>query len=401
MNDNSKQFSPALPTTTPDDAGLLRAGIVRLEEAMRREVDSHRLPGAAILIARGGKIGYRGHFGRLRPRGPAMRSDAIFRIYSMTKPITSVGLMMLVEEGRLLLADPLSKYVPAFADVKVGVERDGDLQLVPAEHPITIQDLLRHSSGLTYAHTGTGLVQRLYAKGPLRRRDITGSAFLQALSALPLMAQPGSSWNYSHSTDVLGSVIEIVSGQKLSAFLKERVLAPLGMSDTAYFATPDKHERLAEPFDVDPDTGASVRLFDNRTPPTFEMGGSGMVSTVDDYARFCQMLLHGGVFNGVRLLGRKTIDFMTADHLGQDIKIAPHGLLPPGHGFGLGFAVRRAQGLAPTPGTVGEFYWGGLAGTAFFIAPKEDLFAILMIQAEGQRDYYRALFRNLVHGAMA
>ena len=401
MNDNSKQFSHALPAATPDDAGLLRAGLVRIEKAMRREVDSQRLPGAAILIARGGKIGYRGHFGRLRPGGPAMRPDAIFRIYSMTKPITSVALMMLVEEGRLLLTDPLGKYVPAFAEPKVGVEQDGDIELVPAERPITIHDLLRHTSGLTYAHTGAGPVQRLYGRAPLRRRDVTSAAFLQALAALPLMAQPGASWNYSHSTDVLGCVIEIITGQKLGAFLRERILGPLGMSDTAYFAPPDKHERLAEPFGIDPDTGETVQLFDNRTPPTFEMGGSGMVSTLDDYARFCQMLLQGGAFNGVRLLGRKTFEFMTADHLGRDIKIAPYGLLQPGHGFGLGFAVRREQGVAPTPGTIGEFYWGGLAGTAFFVAPKEDLFAILMIQAEGQRDYYRALFRNLVHGAMA
>jgi CubicO group peptidase (beta-lactamase class C family) len=401
MNDASANFSQALPPAPPEEAGLLRAGIVRLEEAMRREVESQRLPGAAVLIARGGKIGYRGAFGRLRPGGPAMRSDAILRIYSMTKPITSVALMTLVEEGRLLLTDPLTKYVPAFSETKVGVERDGGVHLVPAEYPITIQDLLRHTSGLTYAHTGTSAVQRLYAKAPLRRRDITSAAFLEALAALPLLAQPGSHWNYSHSTDVLGCVIEIVSGQKLGAFLQQRVLGPLGMSDTAYFAPPDKHDRLAEPFDVDPDSGAPVRLFDNRTPPTFEMGGSGMVSTLDDYSRFCQMLLQRGVFNGVRLLGRKTIDFMTADHLGPEINIASHGVLPPGHGFGLGFAVRRAQGLAPTPGTIGEFYWGGLAGTAFFVAPKEELFAILMIQAEGQREYYRALFRNLVHGAMA
>jgi CubicO group peptidase (beta-lactamase class C family) len=401
MNDNSERLSESLPTTSPHDAGLMRAGIVRLEEAMRREVEYGRLPGASILIARGGKIGYRGEFGRSRPRGPAMRPDAIFRIYSMTKPITSVALMMLVEEGRLLLTDPLFKYVPAFGEPKVGVEQDGELKLVPAERFITIHDLLRHTSGFTYAHTGVSPVQRLYAKAPLRRRDVSSAAFLEALAELPLMAQPGSSWHYSHSTDVLGCVIEIITGQNLGAFLKERILGPLGMSDTAYFAAPDKQERLAEPFDIDPDTGEPVQLFDNRTPAIFEMGGSGMVSTLDDYARFCQMLLQGGVFNGVRLLGRKTFEFMTADHLGRDIKIAPYGLLQPGHGFGLGFAVRREQGVAPTPGTVGEFYWGGLAGTAFFVAPKEDLFAILMIQAQGQRDYYRALFRNLVHGAMA
>jgi CubicO group peptidase (beta-lactamase class C family) len=399
MNDNSGGFS--LPTASPERAGLLPAGLARLEAAFQREIASQRLPGAAILIARGGKIGYRGNFGRLRPGGPAMRGDAIFRIYSMTKPITSIALMMLVEEGRLLLTDPLAKYIPEFAAPKVGVEKDGALDLVPAERAITIHDLLRHSSGLTYAHTGVSPVQRLYAKAPLRRRDISSAAFIEALAALPLIDQPGTSWNYSHSTDVIGRVIEILSGQGLGAFLRERILAPLGMSDTAYFAPPEKHDRLAEPFEKDPDSGEAVRLFDNRTPPAFEMGGSGLVSTLDDYARFCQMLLQGGEYNGVRLIGRKILDFMTADHLGPDIAIAPHNLLPPGHGFGLGFAVRREQGLAPTPGTIGEFYWGGIAGTAFFVAPKEELFAIMMIQAQGQRQYYRELFRNLAHGAVA
>ncbi len=401
MNDSSSNFVQSLPVVPPQQAGLLDAGVTRLDDAMRREVASKRLPGGLILIARGGKIGYRGEFGFLRPDGPAMRGDAIFRIYSMTKPIVSVALMMMVEEGRLFLSDPLAKFIPEFAGVKVGLEKDGKLELVPVERAITIQDLLRHTSGLTYGFTGDSAVQRLYAAAPLRRWDRSGAEFIETLASLPFHHQPGTTWEYSHSTDVVGRVIEIVSGRGLGDFLRERVFAPLGMRDTGFFAPPEKHDRLAEPFDKDPDTGAPMKLSETRTQPRFESGGGGLVSTIDDYARFAQMLLNGGALNGVRLLGRKTIEFMTANHLAADVKVGTPSLLPPGYGFGLGFAVRREAGMSPTPGTIGEYYWGGLAGTAFFIAPKEELFAIMMIQAQGQREYYRALFRNLVHAAIA
>jgi CubicO group peptidase (beta-lactamase class C family) len=400
MNDSSSSFTQVLPTATPQETGLLAAGLARLDSVMRREVAAKRLPGGVILIARGGKVGYRGSFGVLRPDGPSMPGDAIFRIYSMTKPIVSVALMMLVEEGLLSLSDPLAKYIPEFAAPNVGVERNGKLELVPAESPITIQDLLRHTSGLTYGFTGDSAVQRLYASAPLRRRDQTSVTFIETLAQLPLHHQPGATWEYSHATDVVGRLIEILSGQNLGAFLRRRVFTPLGMTDTGFFASPEKHDRLAEPFDRDPETGEPMKLIDPRSAPRFESGGGGLVSTIDDYARFSQMLLQGGALDRARLLGRKTLAFMTADHLGPQVKIgAPH-LLPPGYGFGLGFAVRRETGLSPTPGTIGEFYWGGLAGTAFFVAPKEDLFAVMMIQAQGQREYYRALFRNLVHAAM-
>jgi CubicO group peptidase (beta-lactamase class C family) len=398
VNDSSSGVR--LPSTSPKNAGLSRDGLAMLEAAMRREIEAGRLPGAAILIARGGRIGFRGNIGLLRPHGPPMRRDAIFRIYSMTKPIVSIALMMLVEEGRLLLSDPLLKYAPAFAEAKVGVERGGVLELVPAERPITIQDLLRHTSGLAYAHTGVSAVQRLYAKADLRGRRSTSAAFLKTLAELPLIVQPGTSWDYSHSTDVIGCVIEIVSGQTLGAFLQERIFAPLGMIDTAFYAPPEKHARLAEPFDIDPETGEKTTLIDPRVAPSFEMGGSGLVSTIDDYARFAQMLLGGGTLDRVRIIGRKTLAFMTSDHLGPHVRRGTPHLLPPGHGFGLGFAVRHETGMAPTPGAIGEFYWGGIAGTTFWVAPHEDFFAIMMIQAPRQRDYYRTLFRNLVHAAM-
>ncbi len=397
MNDHRASSSSAFAVAEPEQVGLTAAGLSRLTAVMQREVDARRVPGVAMLIARGGKVGYRRDIGALRPGGPALPGDAIFRIYSMTKPIVSVALMMLVEEGRLFIADPVAKFIPEFADPKVGVERDGKLELVAAKRPITIQDLLRHTSGLTYAFTGVSAVQRLYAKARLGAPDLTNAQLVAALAKLPLIDQPGTSWDYGHSTDVVGRIIEIVSGQSLGAFLQERILTPLGMSDTAFFVPPDKQDRVAKPFAKDPDTGESVTL----TETNFESGGGGLWSTMDDYERFVQMLYLGGALGNTRLLGRKTLEFMTADHLGPHVRIGTNFLLAPGHGFGIGFAVRREVGLAPTPGTPGEFFWGGIAGTAFWIAPKEELIAMMMIQAPGQRDYYRQLFRNLVHAALA
>jgi CubicO group peptidase (beta-lactamase class C family) len=403
MNDQPKTVSPApqvAPIGSPEETGLSPGGLAKLTAIMQREIDARRLPGVSMMIARGGKVGYRRDLGVLRPGGPIMPGDAIFRIYSMTKPIVSVALMMLVEDGRLFIADPVAKYLPEFADPKVGVEKDGKLELVAARRPITVQDLLRHTSGLTYEFTGESAVQRLYGEARLFR-DLPNAELVTELAKLPLLEQPGAAWHYSHSTDVIGRIIEVISGQTLGAFLRERLFAPLGMSDTGFFAAADKHERLAEAFANDPDTGAAVELINVRAAPRLEMGGGGLVSTMDDYARFLLMLYRGGTLGAARILGRKTIAFMTADHLGPDVRIGTRFLLAPGHGFGLGFAVRRDAGMAPTPGTVGEYFWGGIAGTAFWIAPQEELIALMMIQAPGQRDYYRQLFRFLAHAALA
>jgi CubicO group peptidase (beta-lactamase class C family) len=401
MTDAPISLSLALPTAKPEDVGLSPAGLARLGAVMQREVDCARVPGVAMLIARGGKVAWRANVGALRPGGPAMRSDGIFRIYSMTKPIVSVAIMMLVEEGRLFLSDPLAKFVPEFADPKVGVERNGALELAAAQRAITIHDLLRHTSGLTYPNAGATAIERLYAEAPLFRHDGGNADFVAALARLPLVGQPGACFNYGHSTDVLGRIVEIVSGQTLRAFLQTRILAPLGMVDTDFFAPAEKHERLAEPFPNDPDTGAPVKMLQKRGAQRFEMGGNGLVSTIEDYARFTQMLASGGALGGVRIIGRKTLAFMTADHLGPHLKIANADLLPPGHGFGLGFAVRQEIGMAPTPGTLGEYFWSGIGGTYFWIAPGEELMALMMTQAPGQRFHYRQLFRNLVHAALA
>ena len=362
MNDSSTSLSLALPTAKPEDVGLSPAGLARLEAIMQREVDSKRVPGVAMLIAREGKVAWRGNVGALRPGGPAMRSDGIFRIYSMTKPIVSVALMMLVEEGRLFISDPLAKFIPEFADVQVGVETNGRLELAPPERPITIQDLLRHTSGLTYAFTGTSAVQRLYGEALLRTPGIDGASFVGSLAKLPLINQPGASWDYSHSTDVVGRVVEIVAGQTLGAFLQERIFGPLAMNDTGFFAPPVKHERLAEGFPIDPDTGAAMKLMEARIAPKFESGGGGLVSTIEDYARFVQMLSLGGALNGVRILGRKTIAYMASDHLGPQVKNGTPSLLPPGHGFGLGFAVRRDGRHGPDARNAGRILLGRPCG---------------------------------------
>jgi CubicO group peptidase (beta-lactamase class C family) len=400
-----------LPVIEPDAIGLNSAGLDRLSAVMQREVDTRHVPGVSMLIARGGKIGYRRDFGALRPGGRPLSGDAIFRIYSMTKPIVTVALMMLIEEGRLFLADPITKFIPELTNLKVGVESDGKLDLVPAKRGITIHDLLRHTSGLTYAFTGNSAVQRRYGEANLftgdpanaktfLSRDLSGAEFITELAKLPLIAQPGDSWDYSHSTDIIGRVVEIVSGHALGAFLSERIFKPLGMNDTAFFVSPEKYERLAEPFPADPDHGPPVQLIEMRAPPRFESGGGGLFSTMDDYSRFAQMLYQRGTFGGMRMISRKTLEWMTSDHLGPNVRIGTPSLLQPGHTFGLGFAVRRESGMGQTPGTPGEFFWGGVAGTYFWVAPKEELFALMMVQAPRQRDHFRQLFRTLVYAAL-
>jgi CubicO group peptidase (beta-lactamase class C family) len=392
--------TPSLPLAAPEEVGLSAARLNRLGGVLAAEVARGRVPGAVALVSRRGKLAYFEAMGVRDPAsGAAMRKDTIFRIYSMTKPIVSAAAMMLWEEGRFLLNDPIAKYLPELGGRQVAVERDGGVALVPAARDITIQDLLRHTSGLTYEFRGNAPVQKMYVDAKIYRRNQSNADQVATLATLPLMHQPGTRWEYSRSTDVVGRLVEVQSGKSLGDFLDERILEPLGMVDTAFHVPPAKHARLAEAFAKDPETGAAVQLIEVRQKPTFESGGGGMVSTALDYARFLQMLLNGGTLDGTRLLSRKTIEYMTADHLGP-ISGAPD-LLIPGYGFGLGFAVRLHAGIAQVPGSVGQYYWGGLAGTTFWVDPKEQLFALLLIQAPGQREYYRVLFRDMVYAAFA
>ena len=390
-------------------AGLQEAGTTggfsqqrldAMSAQVKADVARGRIPGAVLLLSRNGQVG---HFEAIGVRDPTtgapLQRDDIFRIYSMTKPIVSVGVMILAEEGKLVIGDPVAKYLPELKGLRVGVEkRDAAgkpvLETVAATRQPTIQDLLRHTSGLTYGVFGKSMVKDRYNAVDALGRNQTNAEMIAKLGKLPLALQPGTAWEYSMSTDVLGALIERVSGQALGAFLQARILGPLGMKDTAFSVPAQHHGRIAEAFAVDPDTKAKVSLYDVRQPPRFESGGGGLVSTAEDYLRFAQMLLNGGELGGARILSKQTVDYMTADHLG--------GIRGPtaGYGFGLGFTVRLADGVADTPGSKGDYNWGGLGGTYFWIDPKEKLVAIWMMQAPGPRGYYRAFYRTTTYGAL-
>ncbi len=384
-----------LPTRLPADVGLCPDRTQRLMDALKHEVDSGRLPGAVALIARHGQIGLLEALGVQDPAtGAPMRTDSIFRIYSMTKPVVSVAIMMLVERGQLLISDPVSRWLPEYAHPQVATAQG----LVPAQQAATVQDLLRHTAGLTYEFLGDSEVQQQYNQHKLASRERNNEEFSHTLASIPLMFQPGSVWAYSRATDVLGRLIEVVSGQSLGDFLHAEIFEPLGMTDTGFWVLPEEEHRIAEPFAHDPDGGIPMKVIEPRQVPALESGGGGLMSTALDYARFLQCLRNKGELNGVRLLSPHMVDYMTSDHLGN---IPADGtLLPPGHGFGLGFAVRTHLGLSPVPGSVGLYYWGGIAGTTFFVDPALDMYAMLLIQAPNQRDYYRPLFRNLVYAAL-
>ncbi|MGJ5034010.1 serine hydrolase domain-containing protein [Bradyrhizobium sp. HKCCYLRH3059] len=395
-----RSLSPPLPDDRPEALGLSAARLQRASDAFKREADKGTIPGATLLVGRRGRIGWFDAIGRQAPDADTpMRPDSIFRIFSMTKPIVSLGIMMLVEDGELLLSDPVAKFIPEFGEQKVGVETGGKLELVPVAQPMTVQDLLRHTSGLTYEHTGTGPVHQLYQQSRVRSRKITNAEHATIVAGLPLICQPGAEFNYSRSTDILGRIIEVVSGQTLGPFLSERILEPLGMKETGFSTAEANAGRLAEPFAKDPWTGEAVNLFKMTEQPLMESGGGGLVATTMDYARFCAMLLSKGSLDGTRLVGRKTLELMASDHLGPHVKTVGT-LLAPGHGFGLGFAVRREAGIAPFPGSPGTFFWSGIAGTFFWIDPKEELFCVFMAQAPGQRDYLRTLVRDVVYAAV-
>ena len=390
----------ALPYAPSETLGFIPERLERLTATMAHQVEEKKAPGVSMLIARHGHIAYRQSVGALRPGGPPISDDAIFRIYSMTKPIVSVAAMMLVEEGRLLITDPVSKYVAAFTHTKVGVANGDKLDLAPLKRPITVQDLMRHTSGLTYGFTGVSPVQKLVKAANVADANRTSAENVEAMAALPLMHQPGEVWEYSLSTDVLGRVIEVVEGASLAKVLQHRLFGPLGMVDTAFYTPDSKLDRRADPFSFDVMIAAGADTRASTSPPKFESGGGGLLSTLADYTRFVAMLSAGGAVDGVRILSPRTLAFMTSDHLDASVR-KDHYLLWPGHGFGLGFAVRNDLGQAPTAGSVGEFFWGGMMGTAFWVSPRDSLFAVLMVQTPENREYFRVLFRNLVSAAMA
>jgi CubicO group peptidase (beta-lactamase class C family) len=370
-----------------------------MRDVLQDHIERGRIPGAVAMVAIGGQTEFFAALGKQDPQsGTAMQPDSIFRIYSMTKPIVSLAALMLVEQGRLQVVDPVAKYLPVFAGQKVAVQEGGKLQLVPVRREATVQDLLRHTAGFSYEFLGDGPVQVQYREVDIAARDRSNAEFCAVLARIPLAHQPGSCWHYSRATDVLGALLEEVSGQPLGALLQQTIFGPLGMKDTGFAVPPSQQSRMAEPFAQDPDTGKDVVMMDGRVVPRFESGGGGLLSTAADYARFLQLMRNRGTLDGARLVSRKTVEWMTADHLGS---IPGDGdMLIPGHGFGLGFAVRTHAGLAPQAGSVGTYFWTGIGGTSFFVDPAEDLFAMLLTQAPGQRIFFRNLFRQLVYGAL-
>jgi CubicO group peptidase (beta-lactamase class C family) len=400
-------LAQGLPTVKPEQVGLSSERLGRLTAVLRADAEKGTIPGAVLLVARHGKIAL---FETMGVRDPQTRTpmtrDTIFRIYSMTKPITSVAALILVEEGKLALGDPVGKYIPQLGDLKVGVEKPDPsgaptLELVDARRKMTVQDLLRHTSGFTYGIFGDTAVKKLYLGARLWDDYPSNAEFVDRLAKLPLANHPGTVWDYSHSTDVLGRVIEVISGKSLYTFDKERILDPLGMRDTAFYVTDAaKHPRVAEPFPNDRTIGTDATFNDPRVARKWESGGGGMVGTAIDYARFLQMLLNGGTLEGRRILSPKTVAYMTADHLDPSVAPGPLYLPGAGFGFGLGFAVRRDAGVSSVPGTVGEFNWGGAGGTYFWVDPREDMFVVFMMQSPKQRTYYRPLLKNMVYGAL-
>ena len=395
-----------LPPAKPELVGLSGERLGQLSGMLKADIDKGLIPGATLLVARHGKIAWFEAMGTRDPASKApMTKDAIFRIYSMTKPITSVAVMMLVEEGKISLSDPVSKYIPQLGGLKVGVEKPGPngptLELEPARRDMTVQDLMRHTSGLTYGFFGPGLVKKAYVESKLWEDYPSNAEFVDRIAKLPLLYQPGTTWDYSHSTDVLGRLIEVVSGRSFGEFLTARIFTPLGMPDTAFYV-PDlsKQPRIVEPFPNDRSIGVGAELNDPRVVQKWESGGGGLVSTTTDYARFLQMLLNGGTLNGKRLVSPKTVAYMTSDHLGGGAGPGPLYLPGPGFSFGLGFAVRKDAGVSPLPGSVGEYNWGGAAGTFFWVDPKEDLFVVYMMQSPKQRVGVRNLLKNMVYGAL-
>jgi CubicO group peptidase (beta-lactamase class C family) len=398
----------SLPATTPERVGLSSERLARITAMLRADADKGVIPGAVLLVARHGKVATFEAIGVRDPQTRApMTKDAIFRIYSMSKPITSVAAMMLLEDGKIALDHPVSRYIPQLGGLKVGVEKADasggppTLELVAARRDMTVHDLLRHTSGLTYGFFGTGLVKKAYVDGKVWNDYPSNAELVDRLARLPLAHQPGTTWDYSHATDVLGRVIEVVAGASLLQFEKARILDPLGMKDTAFYVTDKtKHERIVEPFANDRSIGIEADFNDPRVVQKWESGGGGMVSTAMDYARFLQMLLGGGTLDGARILGPKTIAYMTSDHLGSTIATTPLYLPGPGFGFGLGFAVRTAAGVSPYPGSVGEYNWGGAGGTYFWVDPREDLFVVFMMQSPKQRVPYRGVLKDMIYAAI-
>ena len=382
----------------------------RIGAFFRNEVATGKIPGAILLIEQHGKPVYHEFFGvREVVNKLPMTDDTIFRLHSMTKPITSVVAMMLMDEGKLRLDDPVAKYIPSFGAIKVGIEKkigNGEkaLEFVSVNRPLTVMDLMTHTSGITYGFYGDSLARQTYNRANIYEGDYDNAAFAERIAKLPLAEQPGTLWDYGHSTDILGRVMEVVSGKTLLQIEKEKLLDPLGMVDTTFFLKDaESYKRLAQPMPGDSD----FRVGFVSSPDIFmkwESGGGGMVTTMADFSRFARMLLNGGTLDGKRYLSPEAYTNMTSDHIGPGSGIDRDYFYFPGDGFGfgLGFGVRTDAGiLKPTPaGSLGELKWDGASGCYFVIDPKQDMFFILLEQTPSERQRIQAAVKKLIYEAM-
>ena len=394
-----------LPRVAPEKAGFSSKALGRIDAFFEREIAAGRIPGAVLAVARDGKLVYYKAHGYVdKAAGTPMPRDAIFALASMTKVMAAVAALKLNEEGKLLLKSRLDSYFPEFADMKVGVPQaaSGELALEPQKQPIYIQDLFRHTSGLTYGGRGDHPVAKFYPVGTIAT-DIDGAEFIKRITKLPLAHQPGTAFEYGFSIDVLGLVVEKISGKRLGEYLAENVWGPAGMTETGFAVPADKRARLAKPLANDPISGKPQRIPLHEAVGKFDCGGACAFGTVRDYLRFGQMLLNGGELDGKRVLSPATVRAMTSNHLPPSIKnnvavIEPHR---DGYGFGLGVAVRMDDGLAAVPGTKGDYTWNGAYGTAFWADPKEKLVVVLGTAGPGDiRKYNREQVGALVYGAM-
>lgn len=382
-----------------DVAGFSGARLARIDNFFNVEVARGAVPGAVLHVERRGRVVMRRAWGyRNRAAAQPMTEDTIFRIYSMTKPMVSLVALMLAAEGRLHLAQPVADFIPAFADVRV---LDPSGALVPPRRPPSVHDLMRHTAGLIYERNG-GPVAPFYERAGLSDGDPDNETFAERIAALPLASHPGTLWAYSHATDVLGRVVEVVAGRALSGVLRQRLIEPLGMVDTG-FHVPHEADfpRIAEPFPDDRFAEGGPPMFDPRRPRALEAGGMGLVSTLDDYAAFCRLLLGEGTLDGRIYASRETLRFMACDHVGPETGVGrlPGALLDPGLGFGLGVSVRLGRGAMPHPGSPGEFGWTGIGGTYFWIDPARSMFGILLTQSPRQRVRHRVILRTMLADA--
>lgn len=393
----------------PASVRFSQVKLARITAFFEKEIANQKIPGAVVLIQQHGKPVYETYLGvrDVRTQLP-MTPDTIFRLHSLTKPLTSFAAMLLVDDGKLSVDDPVSKYIPEFATTKVGHEREigGDkaLAFTPLARPITVRDLLLHISGLTYGFYGDNLARKTVGASNIYAGDFDNAEFARRVARLPLAEQPGKLWDYGLSSDVLGRIIEVASGQSLFAFQQQRIFAPLGMTNTVYFLTGAEQQKLvANPMPSDADFKVGLS-----SPPDlfrrFEAGGSGLNSSAADMRRFVQMVLDGGAWNGKLLMKPATYAAMTTDHIGPQSGIARDYFYFPGDGFGFGygFGVRTDPGKAnpPLPGSIGELKWDGASGCYFFIDRRQDFFVLLLQQSPSERQRIQTTLKRLVYEAL-